>query len=107
MLNAKVMKSMFESQMNPGGGHIAPCSIRPHAQRRAGCAKRAAQKSVKTVKWLFAIFQLEPAAAQSVPTKMGREDFTAFALILRLGMGGEGSRNPNLNPNLNGRRAEL
>ena len=48
-----------------------------------GCPKLAAMKSVKTVKWVFAIFQLEPAAAQSVPTKMGGGDFTDFPQILR------------------------
>src|SRR5271157_296510 len=36
MLNAKVMKSMLEYQMNPGCGQIAAGSIRPHAQRREG-----------------------------------------------------------------------
>jgi hypothetical protein len=60
----------------------------------AGWPKRAVMKAVKTVKSVLAVFHLEAAAAQSVPTKIGRGDFTAFALILRLGMGGRGSAFP-------------
>ena len=56
------------------------------------CPKMAAKKSVKSVKWVFAIFQLEPAAAQSVPTKMGGGDFTDFPQILRGLMGGGSQR---------------
>ena len=60
------------------------------------------QRTVKTVKSLSGLFQLETPAVQSVPTKTGWGDFTAFALILRMGMGGGGRMNPylNLNPNL-------
>jgi hypothetical protein len=78
------------------GIQIAVGSIRLHAQRR-GCgqegvktATKKTERTVKAVKWIFAVFQSEPAAAQSVPTKTGRGDFTAFALILRMGMGGRG-----------------
>ncbi len=55
----------------------------------------AVKKTEKTVTWIFAVFHLEAAAVQSVPTKMGRGDFTAFALILRLGMGGGGVERKN------------
>ncbi len=48
------------------------------------------QRTVKTVKSLSGLFQLETPAVQSVPTKTGWGDFTAFALILRMGMGGGG-----------------
>ena len=57
--------------------------------------------TVKTVKSVFAIFQFQVAAVQSVPIRTSPGDFTAFALILRMGMGGRGSMNPNLNLNLN------
>jgi hypothetical protein len=84
------MKSMFESQMNLGCAQIAAGSICPQPQRR-NSPKRTVMKSVKTVKSVFVVFQLETAVVQSVPTKIGRGDFTAFALILRMGMGGRGS----------------
>ncbi len=59
----------------------------PCAVAGAGCPKRAAMKSEKCEKWVFAIFQLEPAVAQSVPTKMGGGDFSK---IFRGYMGGRG-----------------
>jgi hypothetical protein len=62
-------------------------------------AEKKTERTVKTVKSVFAIFQLEPAPVQSVPIKIGGKYFTAFALIIRLGMGGRGSENPNLNRN--------
>ena len=79
-------------------------AVRPatSAAAVAGPPKTAAKKTgrtVKAVKSVFPIFQLEPVAVQSVPTQIGGKDFTAFALILRMGMGGRGSGNPHLNPN--------
>ena len=59
----------------------------------AGTPKKAENKTGRTVKALksvFAVFQLEPAAVQPVPTQIGEKDFTAFPLILRMGMGGGG-----------------
>ena len=53
-------------------------------------ALKKSERTIKAVKWIFAVFQLETAAVQSVPTKIGRGDFTAFALILRMGMRGGG-----------------
>jgi hypothetical protein len=61
-------------------------------------AENITERTVKTVKSVFAIFQLETAPVQSVPIKPGGKYFTAFALILRLGMGGRGSDNLNRNP---------
>jgi hypothetical protein len=55
-------------------------------------AVKKTERTVKTVKSVFAIFHLETTAVQPVPTKIARGDFTAFALILRLGMGGRGVR---------------
>src|SRR5271157_4378876 len=88
---------------------VAEVRRRKSAVAGAGWPKRAVMKSVKSVKWFFAIFQLQPAAAQAVPTKMRAGDFTDFPQILRGCMGGRGSRNPNpnLNPILNGWRVEL
>jgi hypothetical protein len=63
------------------------------AKVEAGQPKKAEKKterSVKAVKSVFAIFQLEPAAVQSVPTQIGGKYFMAFALFLRMGMGGGG-----------------
>ncbi len=78
------------------GSQIAAGSIRPFAERR-DCgqdgvtrATKITERTVKAVKWIFAVFQLETAAVQSDPTGMGQGDFTAFALILRMGMGGGG-----------------
>jgi hypothetical protein len=62
-------------------------------------AVKKTERTVKAVKWICAVFHLETAAVQSVPTQIGRGDFTAFALILRMDMGGRGDKNPN--PNLN------
>ena len=72
-------------------------AVRPatSAAAVAGPPKTAAKKTgrtVKAVKPVFPIFQLEPVAVQSVPTQIGGKDFTAFPLILRMGMGGEGVR---------------
>ena len=69
----------------PALTQAAVATVEPRCAENA--AAKAEKKAVKTVKSLFAIFQSEPAAAQSVPTKTGRGDFTAFALILRMGMG--------------------
>jgi hypothetical protein len=33
--------------------------------------KKFASQSVKTAKWIFAIFPLQPAVSQSVPAEMG------------------------------------
>jgi len=62
-------------------------------------AVKKTERTVKAVKWICAVFHLETAAVQSVPTQIGRGDFTAFALILRMDMGGRGDKNPK--PNLN------
>ena len=88
MLNAKVMKSLFESKMNPGCSPIATSSIRPHVQRRAGWPKRAAQKSEKSEKWFLAVFQLQHAAAQLVPTKNSSGHFSDFSKNFRGYTGG-------------------
>ena len=45
----------------------------------AGWPKKATKKSEKSEKWFFAIFQLEPAAAQSLPTEIGCGDFSDFS----------------------------
>jgi len=83
---------MFEAQLNSGCGRIAAGSIRQHAQRREGGldgATRVAMKSEKSEKWFFAIFQLEPAAAQSLATKTGSGDFSDFSKNSRGYTGGE------------------
>jgi hypothetical protein len=80
----------------PPGEAVARLDGAPGAglsgRSRCGAGGKENRKTVKAVKWICAVFQSEPAAVQSVPTKTGRGDFTAFALILRLGMGGEGGQ---------------
>jgi hypothetical protein len=56
----------------------------------AGWPKKATKKSEKSEKWFFAIFQLEPAAAQSLPTEIGCGDFSDFSENSRGYTGGEG-----------------
>src|SRR5271157_4080815 len=64
----------------------ADLSLRSH---RVG---EGAKKSEKCEKSVFAVFQLEPAAAQSLPTKMACGDFSDFSKIFRGYTGGRGSR---------------
>jgi hypothetical protein len=89
------MKSMCEAQLNSGCGQIAAGSILPHAQRRDGAA-RAEKKSEKSEKWFFAIFQLEPAADQLVPTKTRSGHFSDFSKNFRGYTGGRGQEIPIL-----------
>jgi hypothetical protein len=56
----------------------------------AECPKRAALKSEKCEKWVFAIFQSEPAAIQAVPAKIEDGDFSDFSKIFRGYGGGRG-----------------
>jgi len=49
------------------------------AQVEAGGPKKAEMKSEKSEKWFFAIFHLEPAAVQSLPTKIGVGHFSDFS----------------------------
>jgi len=53
-------------------------------------ATRALEKTEKSEKWFFGLFQLEPAAAQSLPTKIGCGDFSGFSKNFRGCMGGGG-----------------
>src|SRR5271157_956600 len=45
----------------------------------AGWPKKAEKKSEKSEKWFFVIFQLEPSAAQLVPTKTRSGVFSVFS----------------------------
>ena len=59
------------------------------AQVEAGWPKKAEMKSEKSEKWFFAIFHLEPAAAQSLPTKIGVGHFSDFSKNSRGYTGGD------------------
>jgi hypothetical protein len=59
------------------------------AQVEAGWPKKAEMKSEKSEKWFFAIFHLEPAAVQSLPTKIGVGHFSDFSKNSRGYTGGD------------------
>ena len=82
------MKSTFESQMNLGRVQIAATTICSYAESQVGCPKRGAMKPEKSEKWFFAFFQSEPAAAQSVPTKIAFGHFSDFSKNFRGYTGG-------------------
>jgi hypothetical protein len=60
-------------------------------------AEGLSRKCEKSGKPIFAVFQLEPAIAQAVPTKTRVGHFSDFSKNSRGYTGGRGSKNPNLN----------
>jgi hypothetical protein len=87
----------------PASKPAAMATVQPC--RAEAAAAKVEKKSEKSEKWFFAIFQLQPAAAQVVPTKIGCGNFSDFSKNSRgYTGGGPPSRPPpnlNLNRNLN------
>ena len=65
---------------------IAVSAAADAAKVEAGWPKKA---EIKSEKWFFAIFHLEPAAVQSLPTKIGGRHFSDFSRNFRGYTGGD------------------
>jgi len=74
----------------PAPGPLRTTRRAKSADAVTGWPKNGAKESEKSEKWFFAIFQLQPAAAQALPTKIGCGDFSDFSKNSRGYTGGEG-----------------
>ena len=83
------LRSMNTATVAGASAVAPPCEAMP----RFDGTKRAVMKSEKCEKWVFVIFQSEPAVAQSVPTKMDEKDFSDFSKSFRGYTGGVERRN--------------